>query len=86
MTSKHPTENRRKPYLTDNKELGKEFRKQFINGLRRLITKGKLRLEGEFERLLQEDEREAWLKELEATNWNVFVEGLLTDAANPSMS
>ena len=75
VTSKHPTENRRKPYLTDNKELGKEFRSQFINGLRRLITKGKLRLEGEFEPLLQEDGREAWLKELESTNWNVFVEG-----------
>ena len=39
------------------------------------MIKGKLRLEGEFECLLKEDEREAWLKELEATDWNVFVEG-----------
>ena len=75
VTSRHPTQRRRKPYLTDNKDLGREFRKQYIRGLRRLIRSGKLRIEAEWSFLRDPVKREAWLDELEATAWNVFIEG-----------
>ena len=48
IISRHPTQpRRRKPFLVDNEKLGREFRKHYINGLRRLVQKGKLRLEDE---------------------------------------
>jgi hypothetical protein len=76
LTTNHPTQkNRRKPFLVNNEELGREFRKQFIAGLRRLLSKGKLRLEGNVSWLQDETQREAWLHELESTDWNVFIEG-----------
>ena len=40
-----------------------------------MIVGGKLRLEKEFAYLREESEREAWLEEMAATDWNVFVEG-----------
>ena len=75
ITSRHPTQRRRKPYLAYNKDLGREFRKQYVHGLRRLIRSGKLRTEAEWAFLLDPVKRAAWLDELEATAWNVFVEG-----------
>ena len=58
-----------------NTELGQSFREHFVDGLRRLVLKGKLRLDGEWFRLQDPTQREAWLDELTATDWNVFVEG-----------
>jgi hypothetical protein len=55
--------------------LGRSFREHFVNGLRRLVLGGKLRLEGEWFWLQDPTQREAWLGELTATDWNVFVEG-----------
>lgn len=76
VTTTHPTQkNRKKPYLTDNVELGRVFRERFINNLRRLIEKEKLRLEKGWAWLKDETKREEWLKELESCDWNVFVEG-----------
>ena len=76
VTSRHPIQpRRRKPYLTDNVELGREFRKQFIGGLRRHIVSDKLRLDGEWSFLRDSAKRDAWLKKLAATDWNVFIEG-----------
>jgi hypothetical protein len=76
ITSRHPTQpRRRKPYLVDNGQLGQSFRKHYIDGLRRLICHGKLRLENEWSEFLDPTAREAWLEELTATDWNVFVEG-----------
>lgn len=76
ITSKHPTQrNRRKPFLVDNQSLGREFRKQFIAGLRRLLSQGKLQLKGNVAWLQDATQREAWLHELQSTDWNVFIEG-----------
>ena len=59
----------------DNTELGQSFRKHFVDGLRRLVCKGKLRLEGAWFWLQDTTQREAWFDKLTATDWNVFVEG-----------
>jgi len=59
----------------DNEELGRKFRKRFVNGLRRLVRNGKLRLEGEWSKLQDPAQLETWLDELTATDWNVFIEG-----------
>jgi len=76
ITSRHPTQpRRRKPFLVDNTELGHKFREHYVDGLRRLVLNGKLRLEGEWFWLQDPTPREAWLDELTATDWNVFVEG-----------
>ena len=74
--TRHPTErNRRKPYLTDNVELGRVFRKKFTDGLRRLVRSDKLKLEQEWAKLQDRRELEAWLDQLTASDWNVFIEG-----------
>lgn len=76
ITTEHPTQrNRRKPFLINNKELGREFRKQFLMGLRSLLRQGTLNLEGSVNWLQDEQQREVWLGKLKATKWNVFVEG-----------
>ena len=76
ISSKDPDQpRRRKPFLTDYNQLGAEFRKQFVNGLRRLIRGGKLRLEDEFAVLNNDEHRERWLDELKSSDWNVFIEG-----------
>lgn len=76
INSRHPTQpRRRKPFLVDNVQLGRSFRKCYVDGLRRLVCKGKLRLDGEWFHLQDPTQREAWLDELTATDWNVFVEG-----------
>jgi hypothetical protein len=75
-TSHHPTQpRRRKPFLVDNIELGRSFRKHFVDGIRRLVCRGKLRLEGAWQTLQDPTQREVWLDELCVTDWNVFVEG-----------
>jgi hypothetical protein len=61
--------------LVDNTELGRKFREHYVDGLRRLVRKGKLRLDAEWARLQDPMTLEAWLDELTGTDWNVFVEG-----------
>lgn len=76
LNSRHPTQpRRRKPFLVDNTELGRSFRKHFVDGLRQLVGGGKLRLESAWQSLQDPPQREMWLDELCATDWNVFVEG-----------
>lgn len=76
IASRHPTNRRRiKPYLVDNVLLGRVFRQKFVDGLRRLVRQEKLRLEKEWARLLDPPRLEAWLAEISASDWNVFVEG-----------
>ena len=55
--------------------MGQSFREHFVDGLRRLVLKGKLHLDGEWFRLQDPTKLEVWLDELTATDWNVFVEG-----------
>ena len=84
VTSRHPTQrNRRKPFLVDNVLLGPKFRKKFVDGFRRLVRGGKLRLEGEWARLLEPQELEEWLTEVTQSDWNVFIEGPPHDRSNP---
>jgi hypothetical protein len=76
INSRHPTQaRRRKPFLVDNQQLGQSFREHFVDGLRRLVRTGKLRLEDAWSELQDPTQLEAWLEELTATDWNVFVEG-----------
>jgi hypothetical protein len=76
INSRHPTQpRRRKPFLVDNGELGQSFRKHFVEGLRRLVCNGRLRLEGEWFWLQDPTQREAWLDELASIDWNVYIEG-----------
>lgn len=76
ITTKHPTQkNRRKPFLIDSKVLGREFRKQLLAGLRRLLLRDKLQLEGAMSWLKDEQQQRIWLDELDAVDWNVFIEG-----------
>lgn len=51
LLSIRPTLTIGKPYLVDNVELGRAFRKRYLLGLRRLIRLGKLKLDGEWSRL-----------------------------------
>ena len=74
--SRGPTErNRRKPYLTDNVELGRVFRQKFTDGLRRLVDSGKLKLQDQWAKLHDRRELKAWLDAIIASDWNVFIEG-----------
>ena len=74
--ARHPTErNRRKPYLTENTELGRVFRKKFTDGLRRLVSSGKLKLQDEWAKLHDRRELKAWLDDITESHWNVFIEG-----------
>jgi len=74
--ARHPTEhNRRKPYLTKNTELGRVFRQKFTAGLRRLVSAGKLKLQDEWAKLDNRRELKAWLDEITASDWNVFIAG-----------
>ncbi|GIW83312.1 MAG: hypothetical protein KatS3mg105_5157 [Gemmatales bacterium] len=83
--AKHPRHRRRKkPYLTDHVELGRAFRKCFVRGLRRLLRKGTLKLGGSVEFLNGPAQRDAWLNELEATDWNVFIEGPPSGHSDPA--
>jgi hypothetical protein len=76
ISSRHPTDRRRrKPFLIANLELGRLFRNNFIAGLRRLVKQRKLRLEGEWSRLLNPASLETWLAQLGSSDWNVFIEG-----------
>jgi hypothetical protein len=61
--------------LVDNTQLSQSFREHFLDGLRRLICRGELRLEGQWWPLQDPPQREAWFAKLTATDWNVFVEG-----------
>jgi hypothetical protein len=76
VVARHPTQrNRRKPFLTDNVELGHVFRKKFTDGLRRLVSSGKLKLEDQWARLKDSRELDAWLDDIKRGDWNVFIEG-----------
>lgn len=84
ITSHHPTEHwRRKPFLVDHVQLGRCFRQHFVAGLRRLIRQGKLRLEQEWSKLQDATQRDTWLDELLASEWNVFIQGAPKENSDP---
>jgi hypothetical protein len=71
----HTQTRRKKPYLVDNRVLGKCFREKFINGLRRLFERGELKLDGPWSDLLDPKEAHEWIDGIESQDWNVFIEG-----------
>lgn len=83
--ARHPKHGRRrKPYLTDNVDLGREFRKHYLRGLKRLLRQGKLRIGGVPEFLNDPDQRDQWLSSLAETDWNVFIEGPPKGKSDPA--
>ncbi|MFQ5807961.1 MAG: transposase [Phycisphaerae bacterium] len=76
VAARHPTQaNRRKPYLTDNIQLGRVFRQKFTDGFRRLARANKLKLQDGWAKLQDRQELESWLDAVAACDWNVFIEG-----------
>lgn len=55
------------PFLVDNKRLGRRFRDQFLEGLRRLHRQGKLKL-------TIDQNLESMLSDLQDRDWIVFIE------------
>ena len=74
-TSSTATRRRRKPYLSNVKELGRAFRKYYLLGLRRLLRQGKLKIGGSVAFLNNPLHRNAFLEQLAAIDWNVFSQG-----------
>ena len=68
----------------DNVLLGRKFREKFVDGFRRLVRGGKLRLEGDWARLLEPQGLEAWLTEVTQSDWNVFIEGPPKGKSDPA--
>jgi hypothetical protein len=68
----------------DNVLLGRTFREKFVDGFRRLVRGGKLRLEAEWAKLLDPTQLEAWLTELTQSDWNVFIEGPPKGKSDPA--
>ena len=64
-----------KPSLVDNVALGKRFRETFVRGLGWLIRNGKLKLTDEWQQLSDSKVLRRWLKSLQSSDWNVFIEG-----------
>lgn len=61
-------------YLVDAIALRESFREHYINGLRRLLSKQQLKLEGEFAYLQQPEQQQQLLAELEAVQWVSYIE------------
>jgi len=76
IESRHPRQpNRRKPFLVDNVQLGHAFRDAFVEGVKRLVRRGRLRLDGDWSRLRDLNFLEDWLSPVTNSDWNVFIEG-----------
>ncbi|WP_345689674.1 IS91 family transposase [Novipirellula caenicola] len=61
-------------HLVDASELRRNYRKRFIEGLRRLHRDGQLKLTGEFEDLNDEDEFEKLLEKLASVAWGLNIQ------------
>ena len=82
--AQHPKHRRRrKPYLTDNVELGRAFRRHYIQGLKRLFRNDKLKLGGKVGFLEDCVLRKPWLNQLEQIDWNVFIQGPPSGKSDP---
>ena len=76
VTSKHPTENRRKPYFTDNKELGKEFRKSIHQRTSPVDHQGQVTVwKVSLNLYFKKTDVKPGSRNSRPPNWNVFVEG-----------
>jgi hypothetical protein len=80
--TQHPTQRRRKkPCLTDQDELCRQFRQAFISQLKRLHRRGELKLIRQS--LVRSHNRfAAWLESL-PDSWGVYIQGPSDDHSNP---
>jgi hypothetical protein len=62
------------PYLVDADELRAEFRKQYVDGLRRLHQRGGLKLDGDWSHLRDSAAFDEFLKPLEAIKWVTYIQ------------
>ena len=83
ITAKHPDPSYAKPYLVNNVQLGRAFRKRFLLGLRSLVRRSQLKLEGDWQRLTRRSELDAWCDDLKQGDWNVFIKGPPHGASRP---
>ena len=65
---------RGKLYLVDNRKLSRLFRARFLAGLDRLRRRGELKLEGEWSRLLDDDNWQRFLQPLREQDWAVYLQ------------
>jgi hypothetical protein len=70
--------------LTDATLLGHEFRQHYLHGLRRLLENGQLKLGGCVDFLRDTHAWQRWLRQLEAIDWNVFVQGPPQGKSDPA--
>ena len=83
ITPQHPKHKRRRQaYLCDVVDLGGPFRHKFVTGLRRLYKQGQLNFE--LEPQAEPAAFEAWVAELEAIDWNVYIQGPPRKGADPT--
>jgi hypothetical protein len=84
VRSQHPQQRKRdKPYLVDNRLLSERFQAKFLARLAQLHERGKLRLEDSWADLQDPAAFVAWLDELAAGDWVVFIEPPETEDAQP---
>ena len=70
--------------MTDAVLLGREFRRHYLRGLRRLLENGQLKLGGRVDFLREIHARQTWLHQLEAIDWNVFIQGPPKGKSDPT--
>lgn len=84
IRSKHPYHHgRHKPYLVDNTVLSARFRAKFLAGLAHLQDESELKLEDSWSDLQDPATFVAWLNELDACDWVVYIEPPETEDAQP---
>ncbi len=80
ISTRHPQQRRRtKPYLTDNRLLGEQFKKHFCAGLKRLYRKGLIKFEPPIlpargHQARDQPDFNEWLDPIAEQAWNVFIE------------
>jgi hypothetical protein len=84
VQSKHPYHHgRQKPYLVDNTVLSERFQAKFLAGLAGLHERGQLKLQDAWPDLQDPAAFVAWLNELAACEWVVYIEPPETEDAQP---
>lgn len=75
ITTRHPRHRRRtKPYLVDNRLLGRKFREHFCAGLLRLHRQGLVKFAPPLLPGVDEPDFAEWLRRIARQDWNVFIE------------
>jgi len=79
-----PHERQDRWWLVDADVLRVEFRDTFLNGLRRLHTRGELKLEGDWSHLQGKAAFDEFLSPLESKSWVTYIQPPPTESSAPS--